>query len=97
MYSGTSHCCGNKDTFLIWTLAFVPIVVILYKTTPELRTPLQSGQLNAHGSMYVFYCISNYCVSLPLKNVCLVMSIFCSPCAIVKRACGLMNNHKILV
>ncbi len=33
------------DTSLIWTLAFVPIVVILYKTTPELKTPLQSGQL----------------------------------------------------
>ena len=29
------------DTSLIWTLAFVPIVVILYKTTPELKTPLQ--------------------------------------------------------
>ncbi len=34
------------DTSLIWTLAFVPIVVILYKTTPELRAPLQSGQLD---------------------------------------------------
>ena len=31
------------DTSLIWTLAFV---VILYKTTPELRKPLQSGQLD---------------------------------------------------
>ena len=26
--------------------AFVSIVVILYKATPELRTPLQSGQLD---------------------------------------------------
>ncbi len=34
------------DTSLIWTLGFVPIVVILYKTIPELRTPLQSGQLD---------------------------------------------------
>ena len=48
IYSGTSHYghLSNKDTFLIGTLAFVPVVVILYKTTPELRTPLQSGQLD---------------------------------------------------
>ena len=46
VYSGTSHCghLGNKDTFLIWTLAFVPIVV--KKNYPELRTPLQSEQLD---------------------------------------------------
>ncbi len=34
------------DTSLIRSLAFFPIAVILYKTTPELRTPLQSGQLD---------------------------------------------------
>ena len=34
------------DTSLIWTLSCVPIVVILYKTTPELKTPLQSGGPN---------------------------------------------------
>ncbi len=30
----------------MWTPLFVPIVAILYKTTPELRTPLKSGGPN---------------------------------------------------
>ena len=45
-----THVHVYSRTSLIWTLAFVTIVVILYKTTPELRTPLQSGQL--HGSQW---------------------------------------------
>ncbi len=35
----------NADTPQIWTLGFVPILAILYKTTHELRTPLKSEQL----------------------------------------------------
>ena len=42
VYSGTSTHC------VIWILAFVPIVVILCKTTLEFRTPLQSGQLDGY-------------------------------------------------
>ncbi len=56
MQRGTSHC-GH--------LAFVPIVVILYKTTPELRTPLQSGQLKGvHNIEVPLYIIIK---SFPLK------------------------------
>ena len=43
VYSGTSHCghLWNKDTFLIWTLAFVPIVakkLPWIKDTSTIRT-----------------------------------------------------------
>ncbi len=40
----TSHC---RHPWNIWTLFCVQIVVILYKTTPDVRTPLQSGQVYA--------------------------------------------------
>ena len=52
MYSGTSHCghLSNMDTW------FCPncgnSVQILYKTTPELRTLLQSGQLQQWRPQY---------------------------------------------
>ena len=40
----------------IWTLYCVPIVVILYKTTSELRTPLKPGQLVPIVSAVKRYC-----------------------------------------
>ena len=67
IYSGTSHCghLSNKDTSLIGTLAFIPIVVILYKT--ELRTPLQSGQLDGSNGIEVFQCICIQSLLSPLS------------------------------
>ncbi len=50
---------STVDTSPIWTL---PIVVILYKTTPELRTPPQSGQLD--GVPNIDHCQYCTCTSL---------------------------------
>ena len=45
-------CTVERLTVDTSTLAFVPIVAILYKTTPELRTPLQSGQLDGSNGVH---------------------------------------------
>ena len=58
------HVCTveplNADTpqTQIWTLSLVPIAVIQYKTTPELRTPLKLGQLQMYMESVIkgFHC-----------------------------------------
>ncbi len=69
------HVQWNLDSseIRIWTLAFVPIVVILYKTTPELRTPLQSEQLQC--TCRWFPMVSIIIIEVPLyRNIATMYS-----------------------